>query len=292
MTRDEILSGHGITTQEPRVRVAKDPNGRGCVKIDGPGHPVIRFYPKRAAELSAELHSVDPKLASDILAAAQKALKIKEEGLAEGEGGRRPFSFKKIQMEKRRVRHQSEKHIYIHNELSSASWYFKGIIENKVKDGIRDAITFDCMACLTLLAFTFEAYINFLGDRLIAEWKERERFDDKVAKVLGHLELTPNENTRPYSSIKQLKTLRDTLAHGKPVRKEVDEIVAGDAEELRRIDLSGDWEKDCNPDAAIQAYDDVEKIWRELLEKAGIPIFDTLPHGEGSITVIETDPKT
>jgi hypothetical protein len=86
--------------------------------------------------------------------------------------------------------------------------------------------------------------------------------------------------------------LRDTLAHGKPVRKEVDEIVEGDAEELRRIDLSGDWEKDCSPDAAIQVYDDVEEIWRELLDKAGIPIFDTLPHGEGSITVIETDPKS
>jgi hypothetical protein len=194
----------------------------------------------------------------------------------------------RVKMEKVRVRRAGEKFIYIHNNLSAAALYFKGVVEKKVEAKTRDAISFDCMACLIVLAFTFEAYINFLGDRLIDGWKEREPFDDKVEKVFDHLKVTLNKSARPCSSIALLKRFRDTLAHGKPSKKKSEEIVMAKADELdRHIDLSGDWEKDCNENAGLQAYEDVEAMWRELLEKSGLSVFDTMTQGTGTTTVIE-----
>jgi hypothetical protein len=35
------------------------------------------------------------------------------------------------------------------------------------------------------------------------------------------------------------------------------------------------------------AYDDVETIWKELLEQSKLSIFDTMTSGEGGITFIE-----
>jgi hypothetical protein len=164
----------------------------------------------------------------------------------------------------------------------------RNMIAKKLETETRDGIVFDCMACLIMLAFTCEAHVNFLGDCLIEGWKEREAFDKKLTKVLDHLKVMPDERTRPYSSVFLLKKFRDTLAHGKPSKKEFEEIVVGRAEELDRpIDLSGAWEKDCNENVAFQACEDVEAIWKELLGKSGLSIFDTMTHGEGGITLIE-----
>jgi hypothetical protein len=56
----------------------------------------------------------------------------------------------------------------VHNTLSQAAWHFKQVIEDKQKNG-GTGITYDCMACATMLAFTWEAYLNFFGDELIGE---------------------------------------------------------------------------------------------------------------------------
>ena len=79
-----------------------------------------------------------------------------------------------------------------------------------------------------LMAYlTYEAYINFLGDRFAHEtWKnEREFFskapykgiDGKLKKIMENCPITGiTKGQRPYQTIKQLKTLRDLLSHCKP----------------------------------------------------------------------------
>jgi len=190
-------------------------------------------------------------------------------------------------MEKIRARVQGKKNIYIHNDLSNASFHFKTSVEEKLK-GDRTGIAFHCLACLVMTAFTFEAKINFLGAKLIKEWKERQPFDDKVKDVLAHLKIMPDWNKRPYSSITTLQEFRNSVAHGKPVEIQYDETVVVPADELdRRVDLSGEWQKACAPDAVAAAYDDVETIWKELLKQSKLSIFDTMTSGEGGITFIE-----
>ena len=56
--------------------------------------------------------------------------------------------------------------VRIHNDLANAAYYFKNIILEKRQNG-GAGITLDCMACATMLAFTWEAYLNFFGSELL-----------------------------------------------------------------------------------------------------------------------------
>ena len=111
---------------------------------------------------------------------------------------------------------QQTKRISIHNDLDNAAFYFTEIVKKKVEDDIRDGLTFDCMAAGTMLAFSFEAYLNFMGDRLVGLWNERDEYYKKIDKVFQKLKIAPDWSKRPFSSISAMKRLRDTLAHGKP----------------------------------------------------------------------------
>src|SRR4051794_3118829 len=94
--------------------------------------------------------------------------------------------------EKVRVRVQATSRIYIHNDLSNAAFHFKESIARRLAANDRSGITFEYMAWAIMLAFTFEAKINFLGWKLIIDWKEFQRFDEKVKQILGKLEIIPN----------------------------------------------------------------------------------------------------
>jgi hypothetical protein len=63
-------------------------------------------------------------------------------------------------------------------------------------------------------------------------------------EVCAHLGVELNFKFRPYLSLAKLKGFRDTLAHGKPVEKEIDEEIVATAEELEAMGiLHADWEK-------------------------------------------------
>ncbi len=191
-------------------------------------------------------------------------------------------------MEIIKARIKQKKNIYVHNDLSNAASYFKGIIERKLDANERDGLAFDRMACAVMLAFTFEAKINFLGHKLLRNWRERQNFDEKVAQVFKHLGVAADWKVRPYSSIEGLRLFRNSIAHGKPVEIKHEETIEVPAAELdRRIDLSGKWEQACTPEKLSDASDDLEEIWRDLLKLSGLTIWDTMTTGEGGITFIE-----
>lgn len=191
-------------------------------------------------------------------------------------------------MEKIKVRRQAKKHIYVHNDLSNAAYHFYEKVNERFADNDREGIAFDILAELIFLAFTIEAKLNFLGHKLVVGWKERKPFEDKLKLVLKHLGLNVDFNKRPYSTIRSLKDLRDSLAHGKPLHLELDEEAIVDASEATEsLDLSAEWESYCTEEFAKQAYEDVNEIWKRLLSASKLALFDTLSGGERSITFIE-----
>jgi hypothetical protein len=190
-------------------------------------------------------------------------------------------------MEKIKVRRLAKKHIYVHNDLSNAAYHFHEKVNERFANNDREGIAFDILAELIFLAFTIEAKINFLGSKLIEGWIEREYFWPKLKLVLKQLGLNVDLNTRPYSTIKKLKDLRDSLAHGKPLHLELDEEAVVDANEDESIDLRAEWESYCTEEFANQAYEDVNEIWKQLLSASKLALFDTLSGGERSITFIE-----
>ncbi|WP_145666667.1 hypothetical protein [Bradyrhizobium stylosanthis] len=172
--------------------------------------------------------------------------------------------------------------------MDGAAHYLQEIIKGKLAAGIQDAIFFDCMACATMIAFAFEAYLNFFGAKLVDPWNERQRINDKIKQVYGALKLAPDWHARPFSGVRAMKDLRDIFAHGKPQTIEMDEEVEADYGELdgKRCDLGPEWEKLCTPATVLAAYGDLQAVWKAMLENSGMTMFETMDHGEGGTTYI------
>jgi hypothetical protein len=188
-----------------------------------------------------------------------------------------------------RARVQETRHIRPHNDIDNAAFYFKKIISEKLASNTRDALFFDCMACSTMIAFAFEAYLNFFGAELVKPWQERQGVNDKIKQVFAALKLAPDWSARPFSGMKAMKELRDAFAHAKPRTFEMDKIVEAEVGELdgKRYDIGPKWEKECTPDAVLTAYDDLEAVWRIMFEASGLTVFQAMDHGEGGLTFIE-----
>lgn len=191
-------------------------------------------------------------------------------------------------MTKLQVQKTAKKNIHIHNDISNTAHYLKTRIEEKEAAEDRQGIALDITACLVMLAFTFESRLNFIGEQKVADFKERRWFDKKVEIVLKALGLEPDFSVRPYSSIKELKNFRDTIAHGKPDTIEVDETVDFEpGKNYDDFDLRGEWEAFLTVDFVRQCSDDIDHIWSEWIAAAEIELHQTLTYGEYSISLIE-----
>lgn len=179
--------------------------------------------------------------------------------------------------------------VRIHNDLANAAYYFKEIIAKKMKDG-GAGIALDSMACATMLAFTWEAYLNFFGSELVKEdWDEKNDLEAKETLVLEKLGIKPDWGKQPYNSVRTLTKIRNWLAHGKPIEREITKkVILGAAKVVsRRIDVSGDWQKLCTPTIVLRAHGDLDTIFKEMLSVSGIALIDTLSRGDSTITFTE-----
>ncbi|EPF65936.1 DNA-processing protein DprA [Pseudomonas syringae] len=187
-----------------------------------------------------------------------------------------------------RVHKTAKKSIHIHNDISNTAHHLKTRIEEMEAKGERQGIALDITACLVMLAFTFESRLNFICEQKVVDFKERRAFDKKVETVLKVLGLNPDFSERPYSTIKELKSFRDTIAHGKPDTIEVDETVDFQAgTSYDNFDLRGDWEAYLTIAFTRQCSDDIDRIWSEWVAAANIELYQTLTHGEYSISLID-----
>jgi hypothetical protein len=84
--------------------------------------------------------------------------------------------------------------------------------------------------------------------------------------------------------------LRNVFAHGKPAVTIEEKAVFGKAEKIsnKKVNLSGDWEKLCTPELVTRAHDDLDEIFKAMLEASGISLFDTMSRAEGSISFVES----
>jgi hypothetical protein len=186
------------------------------------------------------------------------------------------------------IQKTATKHLYIHNDITNtARWLRKRIEEMEAADN-REGISLDITACLVMLAFSSESRLNFIGAKKVEGWYERDPFPVKVKAVFKALKLRPDHNKRPYSAIKLLQAFRNTIAHGQPLIVPIDELIeVGPDERYDDVDLGADWEKCLNTDFMRQCSDDIDQIWYEWLEVAGIELHETLTQGSFSWDLVE-----
>lgn len=189
-------------------------------------------------------------------------------------------------MSKIKVKVDTSKNVYIHNDLMNVAYHLKEAILKKNEDN-DEGINLDIMAALAILAFAYEAKINFIGHKKVEKWKERDSFKKKSSRIYSSLTLNPDLEVRPYSSIECLKKFRNYIAHGKPIEvSESYEKIIDQSDECR-IDLNAGHEDFCTLDNFLEIYEDVNKVWKELLNAADIQLYETITSGSSGVTYIE-----
>jgi len=167
-----------------------------------------------------------------------------------------------------------------YNPFSVLSHSNRVILENAKK---QQSKCYEYIASIILSAFSFEGFLNLIGNRLFLCWKEIERtwsYSKKLECILKNIGFKANYGVRPYQTIGKLFKFRNELAHPKPQNlKDENKIEKGDEEEIRRKQPQMEWEKNCTRDFATMSYEDVNQIAKEIWEKAGFDLSDMYSRG-------------
>lgn len=187
-----------------------------------------------------------------------------------------------------------QKRILVHNDLENTAYYFKSRIEKRMKEEDVEGIAHERMACMIALAFSFEAYVNFIGYEKVKDWKEFRPLKEKATDILETLKIEVDWTQRPFLTVLKLKKFRDLLAHGKPIIEKYDKIIKerGGKEEEEATQIDHPWEASCRPDAVFQTYGDIDALCQQIREASGILITDMQTNSESSIEVVSPAKKT
>ena len=119
-------------------------------------------------------------------------------------------------MKKRQFIEEFEGEEYLHKE----TWQ---VVKRQFDrpDDSRMGTMYDDLVAMVFASHTLEGYLNFIGSTILPEvWKnERKEFKKtgitgKLAAILAECGLEPfDKGCRPHSTIKALKTLRNSIAH-------------------------------------------------------------------------------
>ncbi|MGZ2428362.1 hypothetical protein [Rhizobium redzepovicii] len=192
-------------------------------------------------------------------------------------------------MRKIKVKLHHKQEIFVHNNLANTAFYLRERISDRLVKDDREGIGLEMTACLVMIAFAMEAHVNFFGWRLAPpKWDERDQIKAKIKVVAKHIGLKADFGKRPYKTVKDLKALRDQLAHGKPeiITRKEDELITTH-EELEALPFpQASWEKYLTKDFVDEAFDDMNSIWNEILAASGLEVFDAITKGDRSIQYI------
>lgn len=124
------------------------------------------------------------------------------------------------------------------------------------------------MGSLVFTAFTLEAYLNWLGDKLFPHWKYLQRLSprEKLEVISDQLKVAVDWGARPWQIVKHLFDFRNDIAHGKPENLATDRVesVGDDFDaKMGKADQTR-WEAFCTRQNAKQAREDVAKMLETL----------------------------
>lgn len=140
-----------------------------------------------------------------------------------------------------------------------------------------DSKKFEKISAVVLLGFTAEAFLNHVGALQISDWEKNERSLNarkRLSIVLDAANLSLDEDTRPWSTLKELRQIRDMLAH--PRSEVIDDYALGHfMTDQMPADFTEWWARLRDFDLD-QAFDDVnefvESVWSGLSMEGPNPL--------------------
>lgn len=106
--------------------------------------------------------------------------------------------------------HRLDRTVFAHSVLFS-------VAEHSLARGKESSRKPDFLSALVMAAFSFEAYLNFLGKNLIPFWSNIDRISvrDKLLVICKHIAFEPDFGRSPYQSLNELWQFRNALAHAR-----------------------------------------------------------------------------
>jgi hypothetical protein len=161
--------------------------------------------------------------------------------------------------------------VYPHHDLLNVVFYHYELIQQKSNDSTSEAIAIDCISCLIALSIGVEGLINFCGDKIVENWKERQAYHKKLKQTADALKIEFDESAEPFSTLALLKTLRDDMVHPKPIERKGKVTTK---EELNKL-METTWDPYCNYEFVQHAFNQVnafeQLIYAEPdIQKSGI----------------------
>ncbi len=151
-------------------------------------------------------------------------------------------------------------------------YYGADVLIKKTEDDEKGSY-FTTMGSILLTAFTIEAYLNHIGEKLFSFWEEIEsiRFMDKLRVISKHLEIEPDFSKRPYQTIRLLFRFRDSIAHGRSkILKDQKSVKIKADKDIYDYIPKSEEEEYCTLDNAKRAKEDIEIIITEIHKKANL----------------------
>lgn len=146
-----------------------------------------------------------------------------------------------------------------------------------------------------LTAFTFEAYLNHVGDAIYPNWEDYEPMRpleklQLLCEKLGVV-LSKSPGARPLQTVAKLMAFRNTMAHGKTSELNFTSVKrnAKNYHSIYGAELLADWEKMIQTsDFALRVREDVDEVIAQIHEARGDdkePLF-SFGLGHNSATLI------
>jgi hypothetical protein len=164
-----------------------------------------------------------------------------------------------------------------HNDLENLARYHVDIVKEKLASGNKDAILLDCTSAIIAMAFSVEAFMNYVGAIRILDWKERSPFKTKVSALEAKLNFKFDKAIEPYKTIALLKEARDTMAHGQPVQFQV----SAQSDKHVSKAMRPTWSSASQPDVVLAAYEQVRQFKNFLFARARITLGASLTSAIG-----------
>jgi len=146
-----------------------------------------------------------------------------------------------------------------------------------------DGNVYTSMMALISTAFFIEAYLNHIGEKLIAHWDVIERKlspSNKLDVVALALKVDLSFGSRPFESFSPIFKFRNLLAHGRTatIGGTWKRNLGSTSQGLRPL-----WLQLSNPEEARRRFDDGVRIVEYLHEAAGLGSdpFSLMSHGRG-----------
>lgn len=127
------------------------------------------------------------------------------------------------------------------------------------------------MGALLLSAFTFEAYLNHVGNSVIPFWAEIDsiRVMDKFAVLCKQLKINPDKSKRPFQTLIPLFKFRNSIAHGRSQILTESKMMPKETD-IKKEFPQTTWEEFCTLDNSRRAIEDVEEILEQVHAASGL----------------------